>query len=151
MNTLIIKIDDLETKGEISETIENFKCPEIENIAESQLFKITYNAIYNKTEINVFGEIKGSLNMVCCKCLEKFEFKINIPIEVTYPTDQKEINLSNEIKELIILYLPDNPLCNENCLGLCPICGKNRNKTKCSCEKTKDSPQWNRLKDLLNK
>jgi uncharacterized protein len=46
-----------------------------------------------------------------------------------------------------ILDLPPAPLCREGCLGLCPVCGTNRNLEQCSCEPTAD-PRWAALAGL---
>jgi uncharacterized protein len=46
-----------------------------------------------------------------------------------------------------ILELPPAPLCREGCLGLCPVCGKNRNLEQCSCEPPTDR-RWAALAGL---
>jgi uncharacterized protein len=45
-----------------------------------------------------------------------------------------EINPAALAWEEFSLALPVKPLCRENCLGLCPVCGKNRNLESCSCD-----------------
>jgi len=45
-----------------------------------------------------------------------------------------EIDLSNEVRDEIVLAVPINPLCAEGCRGLCSICGGNRNVSACTCE-----------------
>ena len=44
-----------------------------------------------------------------------------------------EIDLSGFARELIALLLPLQPLCKENCEGLCPRCGIDRNRERCEC------------------
>lgn len=44
------------------------------------------------------------------------------------------IDLSNGIKEAIVLSLPIASLCHEQCKGLCPVCGVNKNKKQCKCK-----------------
>jgi large subunit ribosomal protein L32 len=39
------------------------------------------------------------------------------------------------------------PLCDENCLGLCPTCGVNRTRERCSCETSIGDERWGALKD----
>jgi uncharacterized protein len=52
-----------------------------------------------------------------------------------------EIELDGFFAELISLEIPMQPLCDSECPGLCPVCGTDRSKEKCSCEDTKpDSP-----------
>jgi uncharacterized protein len=43
------------------------------------------------------------------------------------------IDLAEIAREQLILAQPLSSLCNESCLGLCPECGINRNREKCSC------------------
>ena len=44
------------------------------------------------------------------------------------------------------LALPMKPLCREDCRGLCPVCGGNRNVTACACETHVPDPRWTALK-----
>ena len=44
-----------------------------------------------------------------------------------------EIRLDSVCLELISLALPVKPLCRDDCAGLCPRCGADRNETPCSC------------------
>lgn len=45
-----------------------------------------------------------------------------------------EIDLSGYLREVVTLGLPAQPLCREDCRGLCPRCGADRNRDECSCE-----------------
>jgi uncharacterized protein len=52
-----------------------------------------------------------------------------------------EIDLSGFIHEIVCLAIPVQPLCREDCAGLCPRCGVDRNSGSCDCPKTSvDSP-----------
>jgi uncharacterized protein len=46
----------------------------------------------------------------------------------------EEIILDKIFREQILLELPMSPVCQKDCLGLCPQCGKNKNKEKCVCQ-----------------
>lgn len=51
------------------------------------------------------------------------------------------IQLDGFFVELVSLALPVQPLCREDCAGLCPTCGENRNQVDCGCEERRpDSP-----------
>ena len=57
----------------------------------------------------------------------------------TFSTDR--LDLSEMLREQIILASPIHPLCSEDCLGLCPVCGQNRNRRQCGCiEERPESP-----------
>jgi uncharacterized protein len=44
-----------------------------------------------------------------------------------------DVDLTREIRDAIILSLPGKFLCREDCLGLCPVCGGDRNERECTC------------------
>lgn len=44
-----------------------------------------------------------------------------------------EIDLTRYLQEVVALALPVQPLCREDCRGLCPRCGVDRNRESCSC------------------
>ncbi len=60
----------------------------------------------------------------------------------------KEIDLAPAIREQILLQIPSSPLCREDCLGLCPRCGKDLNAGDCGCDRTVMDPRWAALKGL---
>jgi uncharacterized protein len=52
-----------------------------------------------------------------------------------------EVELDGFLREVLALALPVQPLCREDCRGLCPRCGADRNLAVCGCQETKpDSP-----------
>ncbi|HWI60313.1 MAG TPA: DUF177 domain-containing protein [Symbiobacteriaceae bacterium] len=64
-----------------------------------------------------------------------------------------EIDLSEPLRENVLLELPMKPLCSVDCAGLCPSCGTNLNEGACQCgEETHTvDPRLAALKDLLRK
>jgi len=50
-----------------------------------------------------------------------------------------EIELGGYVREVVALALPVQPLCREDCKGLCPRCGADRNREACGCEEMKPS------------
>ena len=47
-----------------------------------------------------------------------------------------ELNLVDVLREDIWLAWPQDAVCREDCRGLCPVCGCNRNKDRCRCHET---------------
>jgi uncharacterized protein len=45
-----------------------------------------------------------------------------------------KIDLGEVVREQLYLALPMKPLCQEDCKGLCPVCGGNRNRENCTCQ-----------------
>jgi uncharacterized protein len=61
--------------------------------------------------------------------------------------DGENVDLEPLFREQFVLAVPYAPVCSEDCLGLCPQCGIDRNHTTCVCEKPMD-PRLSGLKSL---
>jgi len=68
--------------------------------------------------------------------------------EIHYVTDEK-IELLPYVIENVVLALPFVPLCGEDCQGLCPVCGTNRNDHACGCKQEKIDPRLAGLADFF--
>ena len=64
-----------------------------------------------------------------------------------FPFDGEKIDLEPLFREQFVLAIPYAPLCREDCKGLCPQCGIDRNTGTCTCEKPID-PRLAALKGL---
>jgi len=53
--------------------------------------------------------------------------------EETYVCSGERVEPAEMLREHIILGTPIQPLCDENCRGLCPVCGRDRNQAACGC------------------
>jgi uncharacterized protein len=102
--------------------------------------------------IVVSGKVEMTVGCQCGRCLKDYERKISCN-EVChfYETGSKsEFDLTPELREDIIMSLPQNFICSDECEGLCQICGKNKNVTDCGCNVSGlESGCWNEL-DKLN-
>jgi uncharacterized protein len=65
------------------------------------------------------------------------------------PSDADEVDVSEEIRQTVLLAIPFKPLCDESCRGLCPQCGVNLNTAQCRCRRKTADPRWAGLKELL--
>jgi uncharacterized protein len=68
--------------------------------------------------------------------------------EEGYTFSKGRLDLSEMLREQIILALPMHPLCSEDCLGLCPVCGQNRNRRQCGCVEARPESPFAVLKKL---
>jgi len=59
--------------------------------------------------------------------------------------------LEDVLKEQILLAVPIRVLCSEDCLGLCPQCGQNRNVSPCNCVEKITDPRWAALAEIKEK
>ena len=55
------------------------------------------------------------------------------------------------VTEQVLLELPTHPLCREDCAGLCPACGADRNLGLCSCRQQPADPRWAALAVLRDR
>jgi uncharacterized protein len=58
------------------------------------------------------------------------------------------LELNDVLREFVLLALPMRKLCDENCKGICPVCGQNRNQNECRCQTTANDDRWAALKEL---
>jgi len=56
------------------------------------------------------------------------------------------IDLGELMREQFILALPMKPLCRDECAGLCPVCGVNRNRDTCGCRTEWTDPRMDALR-----
>lgn len=61
-----------------------------------------------------------------------------------------EIDLTGFVREVVCLAIPVQPLCREDCAGLCPRCGVDRNAGTCECPQTTGDSPFAVLKALRN-
>ena len=117
------------------------------------------------------GSFNSQVPLVCSRCLEPFHFQAadrfdlycetgpgsppaeehklaDDELDVTY-LEEGRINTDHLLRENILLSLPVQPLCREDCRGLCPRCGANLNQGACSCRETPADPRFEALRKLL--
>lgn len=107
--------------------------------------------------------------LVCVRCLTPFVDEVDKVVELRVvprgpeatvgelelsTADLTLLNLDDEILdtmpiilEQLQLNIPMRALCREDCAGLCPVCGNNRNDQSCQCEEREIDPRWEVLKD----
>jgi uncharacterized protein len=61
------------------------------------------------------------------------------------------VDLTPNMREDIILELPQRALCTAGCKGLCPYCGKDLNKGSCRCKPPEPDLRWHALDKLKPK
>lgn len=113
-------------------------------------------------------DVELKVPLRCEKCLKNFNQTVHVgraerqylfeaPRYATDPNDLFLINMKNEtidlkepLRQEIILHFPLIPVCSKSCLGICPHCGKDRNKKQCDCKTKKElNKPLSALKQLL--
>lgn len=115
----------------------------------------------------VKGEIKGKVSVPCNRCAEDAYYDIDsdfseyeeIPAESGAKDDSREgaivyqmhapmLDLDEVCWEQFMLALPAQPLCKEDCKGLCPQCGANLNAESCGCASEAGDPRMAALRGV---
>jgi uncharacterized protein len=119
----------------------------------------------------ISGSFSGDVALVCSRCLEPFHFRAkdrfhlycqagagtppeeehelaDDELDVTY-LEEGRVNTDHLLRENILLSLPVQPLCREDCRGLCTRCGANLNLGACNCAETHTDPRLQALRKLL--
>ncbi|HLW00454.1 MAG TPA: DUF177 domain-containing protein [Ktedonobacterales bacterium] len=120
--------------------------------------------------ILVDGPVEALVELSCVRCLDMFTLPISFHLEeqfyptidvvtglslpqsdneLIFPIDQNhQLDLREAIRQNLLLALPMQPICKEDCAGLCPQCGKNLNEGACDCQPPIDE-RLSVLGDLL--
>ncbi|MGI6703134.1 MAG: YceD family protein [Clostridia bacterium] len=109
--------------------------------------------------IIVTGEVQTEAILQCSRCLRTVRHSLRAAFKQEYsetgdgedvlPAKVDRIDLEIPVRESILLELPVKVLCTEECRGLCPVCGADRNEGECGCKHEEIDPRMQRLKELL--
>ncbi|HYC88896.1 MAG TPA: DUF177 domain-containing protein [Thermoanaerobaculia bacterium] len=118
------------------------------------------------------GTVSFTADLTCSRCAEPYPIANTSTFHVRFRprpeasmeneeveiTDKEELDvefysdrvvpLRDLAMEQIQLSIPMKPLCDESCLGLCPVCGVNRSSEQCSCETSIVDDRWGALKSI---
>lgn len=119
----------------------------------------------------IAGSVRTVLGLACGRCLERFEMPGDLAVDLLYLPESanrageeseiaeedlsiafyrdNRIDLLQMVHEQCQLALPMKPLCREDCRGLCPACGVNRNERSCGCDTTWRDPRFAALETLI--
>jgi len=122
-------------------------------------------------EVFVNGHVETRAQVECDRCLQQVETDVNTDFALEYITgseyesgraaelteaemsvsvfDGQAIDVDEIVKEQILLAVPTRMLCRDDCKGICPECGADRNKGDCNCTIDDTDPRWAALKNLI--
>ena len=121
--------------------------------------------------------VEASLSTVaglqCSRCLEDLAAPLSLHIEEEFVSttdvntglsvpplagedgsafeidEHHQLDLSEAVRQYGLLEIPLQPLCREDCAGLCSTCGKNRNDGGCECQSESDDPRLTAFRQFL--
>jgi len=102
-------------------------------------------------ELVVRGVLSVEMNLKCTRCSEFFSTTVtDSDFLRAYPASKEidSVDITNDLREELLLHVLGFPVCSEECKGLCAQCGANLNAGSCRCvNKDRPSP-WSALNDL---
>ncbi|MDQ5846977.1 MAG: DUF177 domain-containing protein [Acidobacteriota bacterium] len=123
--------------------------------------------------VKVKGRVEAGIQAECDRCLKPVELTVNSKFKLDYVSThdyeaQQAVELSEEdldlavfdgeaididalVTEELLLAVPDHLLCKDDCKGICPQCGIDRNSAECGCNNAEVDPRWSGLKELINR
>jgi len=122
--------------------------------------------------VHLSGRLDARVQGECDRCLKPVEIPVDSRFKLEYVTaedyqaqqavelteedldlsvfDGEVIDIDELVTEELLLAVPDHVLCNDNCKGICPVCGVDRNSVDCECQTAEVDPRWAGLKELVN-
>lgn len=150
-------------------TFETQVSPSEVNLQENEEFsnpiEITHLVDRIGDEIFVKTRLRTQAELTCDRCLDQYKMSIDETIDALLTHDDelteheeediylvtqstREIDISEPVRQTLLLAIPFKKLCRDDCKGLCPRCGANLNHDPCSCAKTKQDPRWDALRNI---
>ena len=121
-------------------------------------------------EVELRGSLSAKIDVPCGRCLQPVALPVNTEFqerftpavswraEPQHELSEEDLNLSvfdgeaidvdELVREEILLAIPGQILCSEDCRGLCPNCGVDRNVSNCQCEVAEVESRWQGLENL---
>ncbi len=167
-----MKVDFRQIEPEGSELTFSESAEDLDLTAEGIEFPEAIEAELTATktgdEIIVQGLLSTVVGMDCSRCLEHFEMPVSSKLQfvvqllemsapqdsededfVILPKTTQEYDISERVREAVLLELPLKALCTESCRGLCALCGTNLNESECDCTPDKTDERWESLRQLF--
>jgi uncharacterized protein len=161
-----IRFDEAFEPGRI-----DFTGEELEQVSPLQVAGSAELVPHSDGEVRVQAQYQVEMASQCDRCLGNARFPLDTrfdlyyrPVSVIAKEEEVEIEegeteigfyegagleLGDILREQILLALPMQRVCREDCLGICPVCGRNRNETKCDCHAGKAGDErWGPLRKL---
>ena len=133
---------------------------------------ISGNTRQKERRVHVSGRLAARVQVECDRCLKLVELPVDSVFRLEYVTaedyqaqqavelteadldlsvfDGEVIDIDELATEELLLAVPEHVLCKDNCKGICPVCGVDRNSVDCECQTAEADPRWAGLKELVN-
>lgn len=102
-------------------------------------------------ELVVRGKLEVGVDLQCARCSEFFSTTVTVSDFLrAYPAPDgtDSVDITDDLREEILLHVPGFAVCGEECKGRCPSCGIDLNKGSCECKAEEGPSAWSALDGL---
>jgi len=121
----------------------------------------------NRDNLILDANFRTLAHFTCDRCLDPFVRVLEDSLSLIYSYnedvlglddenvrwishDTQEIDITADVRDMVLLSLPIKALCAEECLGLCAGCGANLNREPCTCPPQETDPRWEPLRKVVH-
>ncbi|SDB10614.1 uncharacterized protein SAMN02910298_00514 [Pseudobutyrivibrio sp. YE44] len=118
-------------------------------------------------KLHITFSTEAEVSGACDRCLAPVSFVVPVSVDETVEVsegqvvsdeeegpysfvDGEDIDVDELILNEILVNFPAKILCQDDCKGICPVCGKNRNTESCDCDDTVLDPRMAQFLDVFN-
>jgi uncharacterized protein len=130
--------------------------------------RVTLTLDKNNGQIHMAAEVQTIGTFRCDRCVDEFDRELRSNFQMLYTSEEAdrdlynpdevrvispdlhELDIADDVRQFVLLAVPQKILCKESCAGLCPRCGRNLNHERCNCTAKEIDPRWDKLRGLLN-
>jgi uncharacterized protein len=143
---------------------------DVDEITLARPINVDLELVPEAEQIKLNGQLQGAVRLRCSRCLQDYLLELDEPIDLLLlyplPADTPEeidlrpedldteffdgvtIDVDGVVTEQIFLALPQQPLCQPDCQGLCSGCGADLNREPCKCEKKETTSPFDVLRSV---
>jgi uncharacterized protein len=147
INVKRIPADGEELEGSVPATILEMEDADVQFTGE---IEYRLHAQIQNQAVLVTGKLRTPATLRCSRCLQSFVQPLEVGQFVFHRelTGEDFVDLTENLREDIILELPQRALCRPDCKGLCPVCGKDLNESACRCNPATGDLRWHALENI---
>lgn len=118
----------------------------------------------DRVSVAVCGQ--ATFKVPCARCLDDVRLVVDLQTEVSFTVTKSQVtddpddpvgvihegilDVDSWLSEELLVRLPSKVLCEEDCKGLCPVCGQNLNQSECGCDRFVMDPRMQKFLDVFS-
>lgn len=134
------------------------------DVAPTAPLEVRLEAQQAGPDVVVRGRFAGAFALECRRCLEPVTARVEEDVGLLYraasgdlgdePPDvlplprRASLDVTEPVREHVLVSVPRYAQCRSDCRGLCPVCGTNRNESVCDCVSNDVDDRWAPLRRL---